>query len=148
VIPVSEADFHVYSVREPVGVCAAIIPWNYPLMMASWKLAPALAAGNTVIVKPAEQTPLSMLLFAELVKEAGIPDGVVNVLNGVGEVTGAALAGHPGVDKVAFTGSTPVGRRIINAASANFKRVSLELGGKSPNIVFADADPEQRVNGA
>ena len=148
VIPVSENDFHVYSIREPIGVCAAIIPWNYPLMMASWKLAPALAAGNTVIVKPAEQTPLSMLLFAELAKEAGIPDGVVNVLNGFGEITGAALAGHPGVDKVAFTGSTPVGRHIINAAATDFKRVSLELGGKSPNIVFDDADPGQRIDGA
>ena len=148
VIPVSEPDYHVYSVREPVGVCAAIIPWNYPLMMASWKLAPALAAGNTVIVKPAEQTPLSMLLFAELTKEAGIPDGVVNVLNGIGEITGAALAAHPGVDKVAFTGSTPVGRHIVNAAATNFKRVSLELGGKSPNIVFDDADPGQRIDGA
>ena len=148
VIPVAEPDFHVYSVREPIGVCAAIIPWNYPLMMASWKLAPALACGNTMIVKPAEQTPLSMLLFAELTAEAGFPPGVVTVLNGPGEITGAALAEHHDIDKVAFTGSTAVGRLIIHAAEKNLKRVSLELGGKSPNIVFADADPQQRVEGA
>lgn len=147
-IPVSEPNFHVYTVREPVGVCAAIIPWNYPLMMAAWKLAPALACGNTVILKPAEQTPLSALRLAELSAQAGLPPGTLNVLNGLGEVTGQALVDHPGVDKVGFTGSTSVGKAIVRGATGNLKRVSLELGGKSANLVFADADPDKRVDGA
>ena len=147
-IPVSEPGFHVYTRREPVGVCAAIIPWNYPLMMAAWKLAPALACANAVILKPAEQTPLSALRLAELTAEAGLPAGALSVLNGPGEVTGQALVDHPGVDKVGFTGSTAVGKAIVRAATGNLKRVSLELGGKSPNIVFADADPAQRADGA
>lgn len=147
-VPVSAENFHTYSAREPIGVCAAIIPWNYPLLMASWKLAPALACGNTVVVKPAEQTPLSILRFAELSAAAGLPPGVLNVVNGFGESAGAALARHPDVDKIAFTGSNPVGKMIVAAAIDSLKRVSLELGGKSPNIVFADADREQRIEGA
>jgi acyl-CoA reductase-like NAD-dependent aldehyde dehydrogenase len=147
-IPVSAGNFHVYTRHEPVGVCAGIIPWNYPLMMASWKLAPALACGNAMIVKPAEQTPVSILRFAELVREAGFPAGVVNVVNGYGESAGASLAQHTDVDKVAFTGEYLTGRKIVESSTTNLKRVSLELGGKSPNIVFADADPESRVDGA
>jgi acyl-CoA reductase-like NAD-dependent aldehyde dehydrogenase len=147
-VPVSTPGRLVYTLHEPVGVCAGIVPWNYPLMMASWKLAPALACGNTMILKPAEQTPLSALRLAELVREAGFPAGVVNVLNGVGEVAGAALAAHPGVDKVAFTGGTEAGRLVAAAAVPSLKRVSLELGGKSPNIVFADSDPDLRREGA
>jgi phenylacetaldehyde dehydrogenase len=127
------------TLREPAGVVGQIIPWNFPVMMAAWKLAPALAAGCTVVFKPAEQTPLSALRLAELMQEAGLPDGVVNILPGYGDA-GAALAAHPGVDKIAFTGSTEVGREIVRAAAGNLKRVSLELGGKSPNVVFADAD--------
>src|SRR3954452_17762160 len=148
VIPVSAGNFHVYTRHEPVGVCAGIIPWNYPLGMASWKLAPALACGNTMIIKPAEQTPVSILRFAELVREAGIPAGVVNVINGYGETCGAPLARHMDVDKVAFTGEYLTGRKIVESSTTNLKRVSLELGGKSPNIVFADADPESRRDGA
>ena len=136
-----------YTVREPVGVVAAINPWNSPLVLALWKIAPALAAGCTVVLKPAEQAPLSPLLVGELCLEAGIPPGVVNVVAGLGDA-GAALAGHPGVDKIAFTGSTEVGRRIIEASAGNIKRVSLELGGKSPNIVFGDADLDAAVPGA
>jgi phenylacetaldehyde dehydrogenase len=117
-----------------------IIPWNFPLMMAAWKLAPALAAGCTIVLQPAEQTPLSALRFGELIAEAGIPDGVVNIVTGFGETAGAALANHSDVDKVAFTGSTEVGKLIVKAAAGNLKRVSLELGGKSPAIVFPDAD--------
>lgn len=147
VIPVS-GDYFNYTRREPVGVCGQIIPWNFPLLMAAWKLAPALACGNTVILKPAEQTPLSALRLGELVLEAGIPEGVVNIVPGYGPTAGAALAEHPGVDKIAFTGSTEVGRIIHEAAAGNLKRVSLELGGKSPNIVFADADIEAAVSGA
>ncbi len=147
-VEVSVPQRFTYTLREPVGVCAAIIPWNYPLMMASWKLAPALACGNTVVLKPAEQTPLSALRLAELVLEAGLPPGVVNVLNGTGETVGAALSSHPGIDKISFTGSTEVGRAVIEASMGNLKRVSLELGGKSPNIVFADADPALRREGA
>ncbi|HYJ21377.1 MAG TPA: aldehyde dehydrogenase family protein [Solirubrobacterales bacterium] len=147
-LPVSTPDRFVYTLHEPVGVCAGIVPWNYPLMMASWKLAPALACGNTMILKPAEQTPLSSLRLAELVREAEFPPGVVNVLNGLGEVAGAALAAHPGVDKVAFTGGTEAGRLVAAAAVPSLKRVSLELGGKSPNIVFADSDPALRREGA
>jgi len=147
-IPISSGNFFTYTLHEPVGVCAAIIPWNYPLLMAAWKLAPALACGNTVVLKPAEQTPLSALRLAELIREAGFPDGVVNVINGPANPTGQALVSHPGVDKVAFTGSAEVGREIVRASTGNLKRVSLELGGKSPNILFADADPSQRRDGA
>jgi phenylacetaldehyde dehydrogenase len=123
-----------------VGVVGQIIPWNFPLLMAAWKLGPALATGNTVVLKPAEQTPLTALRLAGLIAEAGVPDGVVNVVSGFGETAGAALAAHDDVDKVAFTGSTEVGRLIVQAAAGNLKKVSLELGGKSPNIVFDDAD--------
>jgi phenylacetaldehyde dehydrogenase len=135
------ANFHSYTLREPVGVVGQIIPWNFPLLMAAWKLGPALATGNTVVLKPAEQTPLTALRLAELIAEAGVPDGVVNVVTGFGETAGAALAAHDDVDKVAFTGSTEVGRLIVAAAAGNLKKVSLELGGKSPNIVFEDASP-------
>jgi aldehyde dehydrogenase (NAD+) len=127
-----------YTVREPVGVCGLIIPWNFPLMITAWKLAPALACGNTCIVKPAEQTPLTALRLGELMAEAGLPAGVVTIVTG-GPAVGATIAEHPGIDKVSFTGSTEVGRSIVQAASGNFKRVSLELGGKNPAIVFADA---------
>jgi len=140
--------FHAYTRREPVGVVGQIIPWNFPLLMAAWKLGPALATGCTVVLKPAEQTPLSALLLAELIAEAGFPDGVVNVVPGYGETAGAALAAHPDVDKVAFTGSTEVGKLIVQAAAGNLKKVSLELGGKSPNIVFDDADMDSTIPGA
>ncbi len=133
------ANFHSYTLREPVGVVGQIIPWNFPLLMAAWKLGPALATGNCVVLKPAEQTPLTALRLAELIAEAGVPDGVVNVVTGFGETAGAALAAHDDVDKVAFTGSTEVGRLIVKAAAGNLKKVTLELGGKSPNIVFEDA---------
>ena len=136
------ANFHTYTLREPVGVVGQIIPWNFPLLMAAWKLGPALATGNCVVLKPAEQTPLTALRLAGLMDEAGLPDGVVNVVSGFGETAGAALASHHDVDKVAFTGSTEVGKLIVAAAGAsNLKKVSLELGGKSPNVVFDDADP-------
>jgi acyl-CoA reductase-like NAD-dependent aldehyde dehydrogenase len=132
-----------------MGVVGLIIPWNFPLLMAAWKLAPALACGNTVILKPAEETPLTALRLGELIQEAGFPPGVVNILTGPGLPTGAALTAHPGVDKIAFTGSTEVGRKIMAAAAAsNLKRVSLELGGKSPNVVFADADLDRAIKGA
>ena len=152
-IPISvpympDAQFHAYTLREPVGVVGQIIPWNFPLLMAAWKLGPALASGVTVVLKPAEQTPLSALRLGELILEAGIPPGVVNIVPGFGETAGAALAAHPDVDKIAFTGSTEVGRLIVQAASGNLKKVSLELGGKSPNIVFADADLETAIPGA
>ncbi len=137
-----------YSLREPVGVCAAIIPWNYPLMMAIWKVAPALAAGNTLVLKPASATPLTALALGQLALEAGIPAGVLNVIPGPGAEVGEALATHPGVDKIAFTGETETGRRIAASASESLKRVSLELGGKSPNIVFADADLDAAVLGS
>jgi betaine-aldehyde dehydrogenase len=146
-IPVPGPMFN-YTLREPVGVCGQIIPWNFPLLMAAWKLAPALAAGNTVVLKPAEQTPVGAMELASLIQEAGFPDGVVNVVPGYGETAGAALASHPDIDKVAFTGSTEVGKIIARAAADNLTKVSLELGGKAPNIVFADADIEQAVNGA
>jgi len=133
------AGFHSYTLREPVGVVGQIIPWNFPLLMAAWKLGPALATGNTVVLKPAEQTPLSALLLAQLIAEAGVPEGVVNVVPGFGETAGAALAAHHDVDKVAFTGSTEVGKLILKAAAGNLKKLTLELGGKSPNIVFDDA---------
>ncbi|KAA1251486.1 aldehyde dehydrogenase family protein [Mycobacterium simiae] len=142
------AVFHAYTVREPVGVVGQIIPWNFPLLMAAWKLAPALACGNTAVLKPAEQTPLSALYLADLIDEAGLPAGVVNVVTGFGDTAGAALAAHPGVDKIAFTGSTEVGKLIVDAARANLKKVTLELGGKAPNIVFADADVEAAIRGA
>ena len=135
------ANFHSYTLREPVGVVGQIIPWNFPLLMAAWKLGPALATGNCVVLKPAEQTPLTALRLAGLMAEAGLPEGVVNVVTGFGETAGAALAAHDDVDKVAFTGSTGVGKLIVAAATGNLKKVSLELGGKSPNIVFNDADP-------
>jgi phenylacetaldehyde dehydrogenase len=151
-IPISASSRHVkylaYTQREPVGVVGQIIPWNFPLLMAAWKLGPALATGCTVVLKPAEQTPLSALLLAELMAEAGFPDGVVNVVPGYGETAGAALAAHPDVDKIAFTGSTEVGRLILQAAAGNLKKVSLELGGKSPNLVFADADMKATIPGA
>ena len=135
------SEFLSYTLREPIGVVGQIIPWNFPLLMAAWKLGPALAAGCTVVLKPAEQTPLSALRLGELIQEAGFPEGVVNIVTGFGETAGAALAAHPDVDKVAFTGSTEVGRLIVQAAGrSNLKKVTLELGGKSPNIVFADAD--------
>jgi phenylacetaldehyde dehydrogenase len=147
-IPVSSTgDWHVYSMREPVGVVGQIIPWNFPLMMAAWKLAPALAAGCTIVLKPAEQTPLSAIRMGELITEAGFPDGVVNIITGFGETAGAALSEHPDVDKVAFTGSTEVGKLIVKAAAGNLKRVSLELGGKSPAIVFPDADLDLAIAG-
>ncbi len=145
-IPVPGKMFN-YTLREPVGVCGQIIPWNFPLLMAAWKLAPALAAGNTVVLKPAEQTPVTAMELGQLIQDAGIPDGVVNIVPGFGETAGAALAAHPGIDKIAFTGSTEVGKLIAKAAADNLTKVSLELGGKAPNIVFADADLEQAVNG-
>jgi phenylacetaldehyde dehydrogenase len=147
-IPVSSPGaWHAYTLRQPVGVVGQIIPWNFPLMMAAWKLAPALAAGCAIVLKPAEQTPLSALRFGELIAEAGIPDGVVNIVTGFGETAGAALANHSDVDKIAFTGSTEVGKLIVKAAAGNLKRVSLELGGKSPAIVFPDADLDHAVGG-
>ena len=137
-----------FTLREPVGVAGQIIPWNYPLLMASWKLAPAIAAGCTCVLKPAEQTPLTALELANWFGEAGLPSGVVNIINGLGESTGAALVAHPGVDKIAFTGSAAVGKLIVKSAADTLKRVTLELGGKSPNIFFTDADWEASVDGA
>jgi len=147
VLPVHQPGMHCYTRKEPVGVCGQIIPWNFPLLMAAWKLAPALAAGCTTVLKPAEQTPLSALRLGELALEAGVPAGVINVLSGDGE-TGAALVDHPGVDKLAFTGSTAVGREIGAKAGRALKRVTLELGGKSPNIILPDADLEQAIKGS
>jgi acyl-CoA reductase-like NAD-dependent aldehyde dehydrogenase len=148
-VPVTFPNQFVYTRREPLGVVGAIIPWNFPLLMAIWKLGPALAAGNTLILKPAEQTPLTALYLAELVREAGFPAGVVNVLTGPGLPTGAAMAEHAHIAKIAFTGSTSVGARIMEAAAkSNLKRVSLELGGKSPNVIFADADMAAAIRGA
>ncbi len=143
-----QGSFHAYTVREPVGVVGQIIPWNFPLLMAAWKLGPALATGCTVILKPAEQTPLTALRLGELLQEAGFPDGVVNIVPGYGETAGAALSAHPDVDKIAFTGSTEVGKLILHAAAGNLKKVSLELGGKSPNIIMDDADLESAIPGA
>jgi phenylacetaldehyde dehydrogenase len=143
-----QGKFHAYTVREPVGVVGQIIPWNFPLLMAAWKLAPALATGCTVVLKPAEQTPLTALRLGELIMEAGFPEGVVNIVPGYGETAGAALAAHPDVDKVAFTGSTEVGKLILQAAAGNLKKVSLELGGKSPNIILDDADVSTAIPGA
>lgn len=147
-IPVSVPDVMVHTLREPVGVVAQIIPWNYPLLMAAWKLAPALAAGCTIVIKPAENTPLSALFLAKLIKEAGFPDGVVNVVPGLGREAGEALVRHPLVDKIAFTGSTRVGTEIGAYAASKLKRVTLELGGKSPDIVFADAPVASAARGA
>ncbi len=149
-IPISAhgAKYFAYSLREPVGVVGQIIPWNFPMIMAAWKLAPALAVGCTVVLKPAEQTPLTALRLGELILEAGFPAGVVNIVPGFGETAGAALAAHDDVDKIAFTGSTEVGKLILGAANGNLKRVSLELGGKSPNIVFADADLQTAIQGS
>jgi phenylacetaldehyde dehydrogenase len=148
-IPISaRGKYFAYTVREPIGVVGQIIPWNYPLVMAAWKLAPALAVGCTCVLKPAEQTPLTALRLGELIQEAGFPDGVVNIVPGFGETAGAALAAHPDVDKIAFTGSTAVGRLIANAATGNLKKVSLELGGKSPNVILADADLKFAIPGS
>jgi phenylacetaldehyde dehydrogenase len=142
------AMYHAYTLREPLGVVGQIVPWNFPLLMAAWKLGPALAGGNTVVFKPAEHTPLTALRLGELIMEAGFPKGVVNVVPGPGAVAGEALAAHPDVDKIAFTGSTAVGKRIIEAAKGNLKKVTLELGGKSPNVVYADADMDLAIPGA
>jgi len=147
VVPV-EKGFLNYVVREPVGVVGQIVPWNFPLMFTSWKLGPALACGNTVVFKPAELTPLTALRLAELIDEIGFPRGVVNVIPGLGETAGAHIAAHPGIDKVSFTGSTDVGRRVVEASAGNLKRLHLELGGKGANIVFADADIDRAVNGS
>ncbi len=141
-------EYQAFTLREPIGVVAQIIPWNFPLIMAVMKLAPALATGCTVVLKPAEETPLTALLLGELIAEAGFPAGVVNILTGIGEVTGAALSAHPGVDKIAFTGSTEVGRKIVQASAGNLKRVTLELGGKSPMVVLPDADIDAVIAGA
>ena len=146
-IPV-RGEFFNYTLREPVGVVGQIIPWNFPLLMATWKIAPALACGNTVVLKPAEQTPLTALRLGEICQEAGLPDGVLNIVPGYGPTAGAALAAHMDVDKIAFTGENTTGRIIMQAASKNLKRLSLELGGKSPNIVFADSDIDSAVAGA
>jgi len=137
-----------FTMREPVGVAGQIIPWNYPLLMAAWKLAPAIAAGCCCVLKPAEQTPLTALEFANYFEGAGLPPGVVNIVNGFGETAGAALVAHPGVDKIAFTGSAAIGKIIVKSAADTLKRVTLELGGKSPNVFFADADWEAAVDGA
>jgi aldehyde dehydrogenase (NAD+) len=146
-IPVSWPNMFVYTRKEPVGVCGQIIPWNFPLLMAAWKIAPALAAGCTVVLKPAEQTPLSAIRLGQLIQEAGFPEGVVNVITGDGE-TGAAIVDHPGVHKIAFTGSTAVGREIGAKAGRMLKRVTLELGGKSANIILPDADLEKAIKGS
>jgi acyl-CoA reductase-like NAD-dependent aldehyde dehydrogenase len=141
----STPDVFNYTVREPLGVCALIIPWNVPISAASMKIAPALACGNTVILKPAEQTPLTALALGQIILDAGVPPGVVNIINGFGETAGAALANHPNIDKVAFTGSTEVGKKILSASVGTLKRVTLELGGKSPNVIFPDADMDAAV---
>ncbi len=137
-----------YTLREPLGVVGQIIPWNFPILLAAWKVAPALAAGNTIVLKPAEQTPLTALHLARIAEEAGLPPGVLNVVTGFGPTAGAALVDHPGVDKIAFTGSTAVGQEIMRRAAGTLKRLTLELGGKSPNIVFADCDLDLAVRGA
>lgn len=143
------AKFFAYTLRDPIGVVGQIIPWNFPLLMAAWKLGPALATGNTIVLKPAEQTPLSAIRLAELALEAGLPPGVLNVVTGFGETAGAALAAHPDVDKIAFTGSTEVGKIIVKAAASNLKKVTLELGGKSPTIVYKDvSDIQTAISGA
>jgi len=146
-VPVRGPFLH-YTLREPLGVVAAIVPWNFPLLLASWKVAPALAAGNTVVLKPASWTPLTAIRFGELCQEAGVPDGVVNIVTGPGATLGKALVRHPGVAKVAITGETRTGQEIVRDSADTLKRVTLELGGKSPNIVFADADLDAAVRGA
>lgn len=143
-----DGPFFTYTLREPIGVVGAIVPWNFPLNIASWKFAPALATGCTMILKPASETPLTALLFAELIAEAGFPPGAFNVLSGGGSTAGAALVRHPDVDKISFTGSTEVGRQIMKMAAETNKRITLELGGKSPNVIFADADLKAAVRGA
>jgi acyl-CoA reductase-like NAD-dependent aldehyde dehydrogenase len=148
-LPVTLPNQFVYTLKEPIGVVGLIIPWNFPLLMCAWKLAPALACGNTALLKPAEETPLTALRLGEIFIEAGFPPGVINILTGPGEPTGAAIAAHPGIDKISFTGSTEVGRKILEAsAHSNLKRVTLELGGKSPNVIFADADLGKAIKGA
>src|SRR3954470_12886672 len=137
-----------YTLREPVGVVAAIVPWNFPLLLASWKVAPALACGNAVILKPASQTPLTALALGEIAAEVGLPPGVLNVVTGPGSSLGQAIVEHPGIDKIAFTGDTSTGKGIMRGAAETLKKITLELGGKSPNIVFADADLDAAVRGA
>src|SRR5215208_2493686 len=146
-IPV-KGNYLTYTLREPVGVVAAIVPWNFPLLLAAWKVAPALACGNVVILKPASQTPLTALALGDLALEAGVPPGVLNVVTGPGARVGRAIVRHPGIDKVAFTGDTATGREIMQAGADTLKRLTLELGGKSPNIVFPDADVDAAVRGA
>ncbi|PTS88727.1 betaine-aldehyde dehydrogenase [Sphingomonas sp. HMWF008] len=148
VTPSSPGEWHAFSLREPVGVVGAIVPWNFPFVMAVAKIAPAIAAGCTVVLKPAEQTPLTAVILAELIAEAGFPAGVVNIVTGFGETAGAALVDHPMVDKISFTGSTGVGKAIVRAATGNLKRVTLELGGKSPVVIFGDADLDKAIPSA
>src|SRR5438552_4934529 len=146
-IPV-KGNFLTYTLREPVGVIAAIVPWNFPLLLTSWKVAPALACGNTVIIKPASQTPLTALALAELAQQVGVPPGVINVVTGPGATVGQMMVEHPGIDKVAFTGDTTTGKAIMKGSAETLKRITLELGGKSPNIVFPDADLDAALRGA
>lgn len=146
--PAGAAKYHAYTRKEPVGVIGAIIAWNFPLLLVSWKLAPVLAAGNTVVLKPAEQTPLTAALFGQLLRDAGVPDGVVNIVHGDDPTVGVALVEHPGVDKISFTGSTEVGKEIVRRSVGNLKKITLELGGKSPNIIFPDADLSAAIPGA
>src|SRR2546427_2184366 len=146
-IPV-KGNYLTYTLREPVGVIAAIVPWNFPLLLTSWKVAPALACGNTVIIKPASQTPLTALALAKIAHEAGVPPGVINVLTGPGSTVGQMIVEHPGIDKIAFTGDTSTGKQIMKGSAETLKHITLELGGKSPNIVFPDADIEAAVRGA
>ncbi|HEX7741054.1 MAG TPA: aldehyde dehydrogenase family protein, partial [Sphingobium sp.] len=148
VTPSAPGEWHAFTLREPVGVVGAIVPWNFPFVMAVAKIAPALAAGCTVVLKPAEQTPLSAVILAELIAEAGFPEGAVNIVTGFGQTAGAALVDHPLVDKVSFTGSTPVGKGIVRASTGNLKRVTLELGGKSPVVIFPDADLAKAIPSA
>src|SRR5213078_768815 len=146
-IPV-KGNYLTYTLREPLGVVAAIVPWNFPLLLAAWKVAPALATGNTVILKPASQTPLTALALGEIAVEAGLPPGVLNVITGPGSSVGQAIVEHPGIDKIAFTGDTSTGKSIMRAAADTLKNISLDLGGKSPNIVLADADIDAALRGA
>src|SRR5205809_401057 len=146
-VPV-KGNYLTYTLREPVGVVAAIVPWNFPLLLTSWKVAPALACGNTVIIKPASQTPLTAIALAEVAAEVGLPPGVLNVVTGPGSKVGQMIVEHPGIDKIAFTGDTSTGKGIMRASADTLKRITLELGGKSPNIVFPDADLDAAVRGA
>src|SRR5215212_2275559 len=146
-IPV-KGNYLTYTLREPLGVVAAIVPWNFPLLLAAWKVAPALATGNVVILKPASQTPLTALALGEIAVEVGLPPGVLNVVTGPGSTLGKIIVAHPGIDKIAFTGDTSTGRGIMRGAADTLKKITLELGGKSPNIVFADADIDAAVRGA